>query len=186
MFPRSPFPFPSPLPALLPLPTQRQQRGEPGARRQPPPHFPLAESAGKAVTWGRGSPAPGPPSWRKVWGESGWGRGRRRGSGGGAARRGEGERASGPRQVRRPRRRRRRRKGRWGCGRQGELLPRSLTPFSSAPRAPGGAGGRGAGQGGGAAPTRPGAHPSSERTPLAGTLWWRRRCGGPRRCACGA
>lgn len=60
------------------------------ARREPPPHFPLAESAWKAVTCGNGSPALGPPSWRKVWGESGWGRGGRRGSG--VGRRG-GERA---------------------------------------------------------------------------------------------
>lgn len=76
---------------------------------------------------GRGSPAPGPPSWRKVWGQSGWGRGKRRGSGGGAARRGEGERASGPKRVRRRRRPWRRKRLR-GCGRRGELLPRSFTP----------------------------------------------------------
>lgn len=64
--------------------------------------------------------------------------------------------------------------------------PPSLHPLRSAPRAPGGAGVRGAGPGRGAAPSLAGAHPSSERTPLAGTLWRRRRCGGPRRCACGA
>lgn len=60
-------------------------------------------------------------------------------------------------------------------------------PLSSAPRAPGGAGVRGAGQGGGAAATRAGAHPSSERTPLAATLVAAPQVlGGPRRCACGA
>ena len=156
-------------------------------KKMAPPHFPLAESAGRAVTWGRGSSASGPPSWRKVWGESGWGRGRRRGSGGGAARSRAGERASGPRRVsRHQRRRRRRRKRPWGCGNRGELLPRSLTPLCLAPRAPGGAGGRGAGQGGGAAPRPGGAPRRSERTALAGTLWRRRRCGGPRRCACGS
>ena len=121
----------------------------------------------------------------KTWG--GGGRGRRRGSGGGAARSRAGERASGPRRVsRHQRRRRRRRKRPWGCGNRGELLPRSLTPLCLAPRAPGGAGGRGAGQGGGAAPRPAGAHRCSERTALAGTLWRRRRCGGPRRCACGS
>lgn len=63
-------------------------------------------------------------------------------------------------------------------------------PFPYPPQlsslSPGRGGGRGAEPGGGTAPSWTEAHPSSERTPLSGTLWRCRRCGGPRRCACGA
>lgn len=66
--------------------------------------------------------------------------------------------------------------------------PRGAPPPFPHPRlhssaSPGWGGGTWSGAGRG---RRSGAHPSSERTPLAGTLWRRRRCGGPRRCACGA
>lgn len=117
---------------------------------------------GRAVGGAEGGEVPGVGRAGGNWASGPGGRGER---GGGAAEK-EDEAAG----VRRPRR----------------APPPSLHPLRSAPRAPGGAGVRGAGPGWGAAPSLAGAHPSSERTPLTATLWRRRRCGGPRRCACGA